>query len=75
MLRTSKSFRKNNSIMIDLNDILNFHDVVSSLFINTHKQETPKGKPLRNTKSKERLKKWANDFMDSAYFIFSEKIC
>lgn len=75
MLRTSKGFRKNNSIMIDLNDILNFHDVVSSLFTNTHKQETPKEKPLRNTKSKERLKKWANDFMDFVYFIFSEKIC
>ena len=61
--------------MIDLNDILNFHDVVSSLFTNTHNQETLKEKPLRNTKSKERLKKWANDFMDFAYFIFSEKIC
>lgn len=49
MLRTSKGFRKNNSIMIDLNDILNFHDVVSSLLTNTYKQETPKEKPLRNT--------------------------
>lgn len=71
MLRTSKGFRKNNSIMIDLEDIFNFLDVVSSLFTNTLIQETPKENPLSNTKSKERLNKWANDFMYLAYFIFS----